>query len=1136
VEDNHLIDLPYLSGPGEWGDVAVDRQQEHYGKHPHDTDRHWILEGFEAMSAASPVVAGLFDKAHNPMHRITPSAQAAKALVQFWRRKGEDGQIVHDFTSDTWDTRFLGDLYQYLSEAARKTYALLQTPAFVEEFILDLTLTPALDEFGLEPDYPLWKERPDFEGRNRKGLRLIDPTCGSGHFLLGAFHRLLEQWEAYAPGEDRWELIRRTLYSVHGVDKNPFAVAIARFRLLVAALKAAGTTSLTGVEFDINVAVGDSLLHGRLGNQTQRTLFSGDKFVYVTEDINEDRFQRVDLLGVGSYHVVVGNPPYITVKDKQENENYRTAFPMVCKGQYALSVPFAQRFFQLGVNGHHTRAGAGYIGQITANSFMKREFGSKLIEEYFNQRVDLTHVIDTSGAYIPGHSTPTVILIGRRSAPRGQEIRVVQGIQGEPTQPEDPAKGLVWTAITDQVARPGSESQWVDCAELPRGRLAKHPWSLSGGGAEDLKSRIDRAGTSLESRIKSVGRTTVAGEDDAWLLPDTATVNRLRETEFTSPFVVGENVRDFTIGSFGFVRNPYTNAQQTNFVSQGHPLVRKIMWASRTILRNRMAFEKTLDQRGLPWYSHLENYSERLKIPLSIAFAEIATHNHFALDRGGKLFKQTAPVIKLPEGATEDEHLEVLGLLNSSIICFWLKQVSFNKGNATASSGMADQPWSWNYQFGASKVSGIPLPTKLPLDLGRLLDSLAAELTKTEPASATAKAIPSRKSLDDARAANLSVRRRLVALQEELDWQVYGLYGLLNEPEVAALTGKVDQVPEVEPGQRAFEIVLARRMISDEISTKWFSHHDLTPTTEIPSCWPPAYRELVQRRIDCIQSRRDIALIERPEHKRRWYTTSWEKREKEALSAWLLDACERRELWFTEDHNGIEQPQLQTINRLADRLRANSDVVQVAALLDGADTDLAKVLSGAIRTEHVPYLAAMRYKDSGLRKRKQWEETWTLQREEDRTGENFDIAVPPKYTSGDFLKAEYWRQRGKLDVPKERFISYPGASPESDDSLLIGWAGWDHREQAHALTMLALTRIEEDNWTAEQITPLLAGLDEQLFWVEQWHSEVDPSTGESPAQTYSDFLNDMMRQFELNRDDLKAWRPAAKTRRKAKNQ
>jgi hypothetical protein len=46
------------------------------------------------------------------------------------------------------------------------------------------------------------------------------------------------------------------------------------------------------------------------------------------------------------------------------------------------------------------------------------------------------------------------------------------------------------------------------------------------------------------------------------------------------------------------------------------------------------------------------------------------------------------------------------------------------------------------------------------------------------------------------------------------------------------------------------------------------------------------------------------------------------------------------------------------------------------------------------------------------------------------------------------------RHRGKLDVPKERFISYAGASRDGDASLLIGWAGWDHREQAQAIATL----------------------------------------------------------------------------------
>ena len=100
------------------------------------------------------------------------------ALRQFWQQVDPNtGALVHDFTDPDWNTRFLGDLYQDLSEAARKSYALLQTPEFVEEFILDRTLTPAIREFGY------------------REVRMIDPTCGSGHFLLGGFRRLVDEWQ-----------------------------------------------------------------------------------------------------------------------------------------------------------------------------------------------------------------------------------------------------------------------------------------------------------------------------------------------------------------------------------------------------------------------------------------------------------------------------------------------------------------------------------------------------------------------------------------------------------------------------------------------------------------------------------------------------------------------------------------------------------------------------------------------------------------------------------------------------------------------------------------------------------------------------------------------------------------------------
>ncbi len=163
--------------------------------------------------------------------------------------------------------------------------------------------------------------------------------------------------------------------------------------------------------------------------------------------------------------------------------------------------------------------GAGFVGMITANSFMKREFGKKLVENFF-PRVDLTHVINTSGAYIPGHGTPTVILFGRERTPVAGTVRTVMGIQGEPETPEDPAKGLGWSAILRQVDRAGSESEWVSVADATRKSLAQHPWSVGGGGATELKAAIeDRALRRLGKFIVAMGRVTHTGADEAYFAP-----------------------------------------------------------------------------------------------------------------------------------------------------------------------------------------------------------------------------------------------------------------------------------------------------------------------------------------------------------------------------------------------------------------------------------------------------------------------------------------------------------------------------------------------------------------------------------------------------------------------------------------
>jgi len=504
LEDNALVDPPRLAGPGPRLQLAQDQRTLYFQSRPHDSDRDYLHSVFEAL-ATLPAAAPLFDRRHNPIWKIGISGDAARLVMDFWQRiDPSSGALVYDFTDHEWRTRFLGDLYQDLSESARKKYALLQTPDFVLQFILDRTLTPAITEFGF------------------REVQLIDPACGSGHFLLAAFERLIRLWGEREPGRNGRELAQLALTQVSGVDLNPFAIAIARFRLLLAVLKASNVTRLVDAPaFQMELATGDSLLHGpRPGDQGQRQMYLDPEadplaHVYTTEDA--EALKRI--LG-RRYHVVVGNPPYITPKDAALNSAYRERFGS-CHMKYSLAVPFTERLFDLAIEPAPGEiVPAGYVGMITANSFMKREFGKKLIEEYF-PRWDLTHVIDTSGAYIPGHGTPTVVLVGRHRRPvMAQPVRAVLGIKGEPSTPSSPAQGLVWRSIVDQLDCPGASSVFVSVSDTARDTFHEHPWSIGGGGAAELKERLeDGASEVLGTRVDSIGFASFPGTDEAFVAP-----------------------------------------------------------------------------------------------------------------------------------------------------------------------------------------------------------------------------------------------------------------------------------------------------------------------------------------------------------------------------------------------------------------------------------------------------------------------------------------------------------------------------------------------------------------------------------------------------------------------------------------
>jgi hypothetical protein len=1094
--DGRPVALPWIAAPGHGLERAVENESAFYAASPTSTSRDWLQQAFRTL-AALPAGRPLVDPDHSPVWHAPISAGATDRLLVFFRQTTPEGSLVHDFRDPELGTRFLGDLYQDLSEHAKKTYALLQTPVFVEEFILDLTLTPAIAEFGLT------------------GLKLIDPTCGSGHFLLGAFDRLTVAWKAAAPGLDAGERVQRALNSIHGVDLNPFATAIARFRLTVAAIRAAGISTLVAAPaFRYHLAIGDSLLGGA-AHQATLDLGGGEVFQYAVEDLQA----HTDILRPGQYHVVVGNPPYIQVKDRVLNQAYRDRYS-TCSGKYALSVPFMELFFRL-ARRSESGVGPGYVGQITSNAFMKREFGKKLIEQFLSGKftgpghpeyVDLSHIIDTSGAFIPGHGIPTVILVGRPRRPQMDTIRAVLGVRGEPGQPEEPADGLAWRDIVDHLAQPGYNGTYVSVANMPRGTYESFPWSLSGGGAGELRERIESASpTVLRDAVSEAGIMAVLGEEEAYETP-----SWVREP--TIELVIGGDIRDFSLRS-----TPRWWPYDSNLGVASNAGNSHWMWPFRRVVSGYLMFGKTREQRGLNWFEYGMLARAKMHTPLSITFAFVATHNHFVLDRGMKVFNRSAPVIKLPDGATEDDHYNLLGILNSSTALFWLKQVSQPKGGSGIGRGIQDEEWEARYEFTSTKLEDFPLPRERAREIARAIDGVARLRAEASPAAALESGAVA--GLTSTSAEWTRLGREMIALQEELDWRTYVAYGLAD-PDLAP---ELPELLPIDANERAFEIRLARAVADGDIETAWFERHGREPLTALPTLWPVWYRDLVERRLEAMDSNSALHLLERPEYKRRWAGASWNELLSSAVRDEILGRIEAPDLWC----DSAGRPQIRSVAQLADDLRHDERLRELLVIHTGSlDYDLPVLLGQILDSRAVPGLAALRYKPSGLEKFRAWERTWELQRAEDR-GERVTVSVPPRYAPADFLKQGYWSARGKLDVPTERFISFPGSNLPDNPTELYGWAGWDHAERGQAVAALANTLVRASA-PGEQVIPLIGVLLELEPWLKQWHDVIDPRAGVSPDAAISAVTTSLLGRLGIGRDTVVAWRPPTVTPRRGR--
>ncbi|OLT29175.1 hypothetical protein BJF83_00785 [Nocardiopsis sp. CNR-923] len=1040
---------------------------------------------------AHPVLAAAFPHDIEPWrrHRLPPGI--ARRLVSYWR--GPDRPSLRAPASpDTppqgpeLDTTIFGRLYQGISEDSRKNDALLTTPDFVIELLLDETLKPALRDSA-----PITEH----------GFRLIDPACGSGGFLVKALPLVLERIRSEQPELSPSEAVGRALTCVHGADRNPFAAMVARFRLAIEAIGLAEEAEPGDEEhWSILVVGADSLLEGHGAPSGPFT----DRF----EAASSWPFwaRAANVLGCSSYDVVVGNPPYLVPRDKDKADAYRSAYPSARSGAFAMTVPFTERAFSL------ARAD-GRVGLLLATSFTKREFGKPLVEVLL-PTVQLDRIIDTSGAYIPGHGTPTLILIGRNRQPTPQSrVTVVSGLRGEPSVPADPARGKVWVSIQNRLAEIPSQDPWTVSQDRLLAEYHKHPWNLATPDTETVLRAL-RSRRRLSDHAHRIGYVASTGADDLFASSHAAMRRWGAEPAATIDLVTGSEVRDWQVHSEQVAFFPRDRENPASVASiQGFPGHQRRLWPYRSHLEDR------LRSKGKAWYDWHQLTVSNDASPWSIIFPWVATHPHFALRRDANAPLNSAPVIELPPSVTDNQVLELLGVLNSSTACFWFKQVSNAKGNPRDGQLRSGDSWDTIYEFTATRMRDLPLPEAGETELPRELDALARRLLELRDEAGDPGRTPAQDRITALGREWRATLDRMVMLQEELDWRTYEAYGLIPKGSLSRVS------PEALPngvaiGQRAFEIVLASDMASGAEKSAWFHRHAAHPVTEPPDHWSADYRRTVSERIAAIDGNPVLGVLERPDFKHRWTTPSWEQVWQPAVTSWLLDRCERRELWYAKRADGTERPVSRTLAELVGLLENDPDVLAAVEALNPGSSPRT-VLPELLRPEHVPFLTALRLRPSGLKKHAEWRRLWDLQWK----GEH-QLPVPPKYRSTDFLRSEYWANRGKFDLPNERFITYtPSTSSVLAPTTVLGWAGWDAHERACVLVDIVDDNLAPPTAALDAVVPLLAGLAEVLPWVDRVGAGIGPvhapPDSSWPRRRFEGFLE----RLGLSEETVTTWAP-----------
>ncbi len=647
-----------------------------------------------------------------------------------------------------------------LKPEVRKAGGVYYTPQWVVDEIVRLTIDPLVA--GKRP-------------AQLKEFRVLDPACGSGSFLLGAYDRLIRHFEEYYtahPTVDRKmhfedhrgqrrlttaakaHLLRNSIF---GVDVDPAAVEVTTMSLYLKSLESdapeyvRSQVQLTGAILPTlteNIRCGNSLVSTDYYQQAelaQLDAFEEHRLRPFKWDSDKEGFGKV--LADGGFDAVIGNPPYFNV-----DASYGAGHPVAAYLKTAYSAIWQDKtdiyyfFLTKGVALARQR-----LGFIVSRSFLEAD-KARRTRGNLAGAARLDHVADMDGFRVFADAgIATTIVVFDTTSPHGESEVSVRRLDSAAYRAEEVVEGLRQNRAPFEVFS-------------RKAKLGADAWRFPNPYLDDLYQRIDASGERLD-QICFLGKGMETAANAVFGKLSAADVVRLGlPAELLKRRARNSDIHRYYLADSG------EHVLYLEDVARYEDLpaaVRDYLAArgNKAKLEGRAAFKRgDCDWWRYTWPLHKERHrGPRLLSPYRTG------HNRFALDPDFSYFTSTDTTIVFPrDGAKEDLHY-VQALLNTKLLTFRFRGL----GKLTSPN-----MWeSFHYSLEALPIRRVDFDDPADRDVHDALVRLANDIEHARDQAHNGLS-PADRSLG---------ARRAEALLDQVDEIALDLYGITDAEERASV-------------------------------------------------------------------------------------------------------------------------------------------------------------------------------------------------------------------------------------------------------------------------------------------------------------------------------------------------------------